>query len=514
MRFVDGFQVRDALTTNAIENGWEMRFKRVCKNQVEASCKKPCKWKCYGSYNNTTGAFMLRRVEFEHTCPRNMRSKIVSANWIAKRYLNVFRLKPDTTVKELRADLVQRFAHDASRWKLYNAKRKIIELLSGSVDEHYGKLRSYVLELMRVDKEGRFEIDVGIGSVFKGIYIGFSGLRMGFMMGCRRVIGLDGAFLKTYLGGAILTAVGSDGNNQIFPIAWAVVQAENEVNWKWILSILAEDLNLGEGVGITVISDQQKGLENAVKEFIPLAEHRNCARHVYSNLKKTHKGPTLKSLFWEVVRSTYVEEYLISFLHENVESYVNEYYTLEKYKLAHSFGIPPLNGENMWPEAEGYKVTPPPAKKMPGRPKKMRKRDPLEKDPSRPHKLRKTCAMTCQRCLQQGHNTRSCKNDLVAKPSKEKGKPGRPRKVVPVNLQPQARRQRARPQQEHAHRLEHGHTQEHNHRQEHAHVQEHAHRQVHAHRQAKHALRLAEHAHKQAEHAINKHPQDLKHNLA
>ena len=178
MRFVDGFQVRDALTTNAIENGWEMRFKRVCKNQVEASCKKPCKWKCYGSYNNTTGAFMLRRVEFEHTCPRNMRSKIVSANWIAKRYLNVFRLKPDTTVKELRADLVQRFAHDASRWKLYNAKRKIIELLTGSVEEHYGKLRSYVLELMRVDKEGRFEIDVGLG--FR-VYIGFSSLRMRFM---------------------------------------------------------------------------------------------------------------------------------------------------------------------------------------------------------------------------------------------------------------------------------------------------------------------------------------------
>lgn len=50
-------------------------------------------------------------------------------------------------------------------------------------------------------------------------------------------------------------------------------------------------------------------MENAIKEFIPLAEHRNCARHVYSNLKKSHKAPTLKSLFWEVVRSTYVEEY-------------------------------------------------------------------------------------------------------------------------------------------------------------------------------------------------------------
>ena len=260
LRFRDGFQVRYALINNAIENGWEIRFKRASQTQVEAKCKKPCKWRCYGSFNTTVGAFLLSRVEYEHTCSRNMRNKIVSANWIAKKYLNVFRLKPDTTVKELRADLVQRFAHDASKWKLYNAKRKIIELLTGSVEEHYAKLRSYVLELMRVDKEGRFEIDVGIGSVFNGIYIGFSGLRKGFMFGCRRVIGLDGAFLKTYLGGAILTAVGSDGNNQMFPIAWAVVQAENEVNWKWFLGILAEDLDLGNGVGITIISDQQKVL--------------------------------------------------------------------------------------------------------------------------------------------------------------------------------------------------------------------------------------------------------------
>ena len=46
----------------------------------------------------------------------------------------------------------------------------------------------------------------------------------------------------------------------MFPIAWAVVQAENEANWKWFLGILAEDLDLGEGVGITIISDQQKVL--------------------------------------------------------------------------------------------------------------------------------------------------------------------------------------------------------------------------------------------------------------
>lgn len=58
----------------------------------------------------------------------------------------------------------------------------------------------------------------------------FSGLRKGFQEGCRRVIGLDGAHLKTYLGGVLLSAVASDANNQMYPIAWAVVEVENEEN--------------------------------------------------------------------------------------------------------------------------------------------------------------------------------------------------------------------------------------------------------------------------------------------
>lgn len=111
---------------------------------------------------------------------------------------------------------------------------------------------------------------------------------------------------------------------------------------------------------------------------------------------------------------------VINFLNEKVESYVSDYYTVEKYKAAYAYGIPPLNGDKMWGVAQGYPIKPPHVKKMPGRPKKMRKKDPMEIDPKRPHKLRKICVMTCQKCLQQGHNIRSCKNNLVPKPTKEK----------------------------------------------------------------------------------------------
>ncbi|GKD25624.1 putative integrase, partial [Tanacetum coccineum] len=47
-----------------------------------------------------------------------------------------------------------------------------------------------------------------------------------------KVIGLDGCFLKGTCRGELLTAMGRDGNNQMFPIAWAVVNVENTDNWE------------------------------------------------------------------------------------------------------------------------------------------------------------------------------------------------------------------------------------------------------------------------------------------
>jgi hypothetical protein len=49
---------------------------------------------------------------------------------------------------------------------------------------------------------------------------------IGFKVGCRPLIGLDGCFLKGYYGGKLLSVVGQDVNNQIFVIAYAIVDVE------------------------------------------------------------------------------------------------------------------------------------------------------------------------------------------------------------------------------------------------------------------------------------------------
>ncbi|KAL6575678.1 hypothetical protein OROHE_001055 [Orobanche hederae] len=109
--------------------------------------------------------------------------------------------------------------------------------------------------------------------------------------------------------------------------------------------------------------------------------------------------------------------------------YVHSYFTAEVYRKAYSFGLQAINGERMWPKGVGYPVEPPVIRKMPGRPKKKRRRDRDETDPVNPTKLRRSgIVRNCRRCFQQGHNSRGCKNDPVQQPQKQLGKRRRPRK--------------------------------------------------------------------------------------
>ena len=135
--------------------------------------------------------------------------------------------------------------------------------LQGSLNDHFHLLPSYVAELKKVNRNSTFELvldrDTPDGLIrFKRLNICFDSLARGFLEGCRKVIGLDGCFLKTETKGKLLSVVGKDGNNQMFPIAWAVVEGENQTSWTWFIQLLMGDLEISNGLGWTIISDQQK----------------------------------------------------------------------------------------------------------------------------------------------------------------------------------------------------------------------------------------------------------------
>ncbi|XP_075644142.1 uncharacterized protein LOC142615291 [Castanea sativa] len=128
--------------------------------------------------------------------------------------------------------------------------------------------------------------------------------RTGFMEECRPIISLDTCHLRGFLKGQLLAAIGIDGNDGTYPIAFAVCEGKNKDSWSWFLELLLADIGLVRECGWTFISDQQKGLLPALAKVAPKAHTRFCVRHLYANFKKEHKGKLLKDLMWVAARET------------------------------------------------------------------------------------------------------------------------------------------------------------------------------------------------------------------
>ncbi|XP_071718120.1 uncharacterized protein [Rutidosis leptorrhynchoides] len=181
--------------------------------------------------------------------------------------------------------------------------------------DQYLHLRDYIKELQRSNPNTTVRVltgnqDPNAEAVqFKRIYICLGGLKQGFKELGRDLIGVDGAFMKAPAHGQLLTAVGIDSNNGIYPLAYAMVEQENYNAWCWFLDCLRDDLEMDRTSNFTFMSDRQKGLIHAVEKVFPCAEHRFCLRHIHENMKKKWGGLVYKKQLWKCASATTVPQF-------------------------------------------------------------------------------------------------------------------------------------------------------------------------------------------------------------
>ena len=93
-------------------------------------------------------------------------------------------------------------------------------------------------------------------------------------------------FLNGKYQGTLLIAISCDVNNKLVPLAFALVEKENNDSWGWFLRLVRIHV-VGPGREVGVISNRHQGILNAVREqiegYAPL-HHRWCTRHLAENL--------------------------------------------------------------------------------------------------------------------------------------------------------------------------------------------------------------------------------------
>jgi len=102
----------------------------------------------------------------------------------------------------------------------------------------------------------------------------------GFILGCRKILFIDGAHLSGPYKGPILSAVALDADDHLFGIAYAVVSAENVDEWFQFFTLLRECLGRMQPV---IMSDRNQGLLSAVPRVFEIENQSNCLRHRQEN---------------------------------------------------------------------------------------------------------------------------------------------------------------------------------------------------------------------------------------
>ena len=90
-----------------------------------------------------------------------------------------------------------------------------------------------------------------------------------------------------------------------------------------------------------------------------------------------------------------------------LDEYVAGCYSIEHFQRTYEHCLQPLEGMTAWPQSNLPKPNPPGYVKMPGRPKKSRKREYGEK-PKRTKMSKAGGKIRCSKCKSTGHNTTTC----------------------------------------------------------------------------------------------------------
>jgi len=208
---VDAF--REVLKDYVIQEGFEIIRTRNERARFTAVCAvSECEWYIHASVHPDKSTFEIKVYHDKHSCAKTTNNSEVSSNWIAQKMVAHLRADPNLSYDVIEEHLLTKYA------------------------KSYGKLRKYALIVLKSNPGSTAYItvdrhEISHNPVFKRFFLSMAAMKMGFKKGCRQFIGLDGCHLKGPYGGVLLSAISLDGNNGLFPLAIAIVEAENRDSW-------------------------------------------------------------------------------------------------------------------------------------------------------------------------------------------------------------------------------------------------------------------------------------------
>ncbi|CAA7042433.1 unnamed protein product [Microthlaspi erraticum] len=313
--FPDVETCRRTLKDLAIALHFDLRIVKSDRSRFIAKCSKEgCPWRIHAAKCPGVSTFSVRTLNGEHTCEgvRDLHHQQASVGWVARSVEARIRDNPQYKPKEILQDIRDEHGVAVSYMQAWRGKERSMAALHGTYEEGYRFLPLYCEQVKLVNPGSFASVSVsGPENCFQRLFIAYRACISGFFSARRPLLELDRAHLKGKYLGAILCAAAVDADEGLFPLAIAVVDNESDENWSWFLSELRKLLGMNTEIlpRLTILSERQSGVVEAVETHFPNAFHGFCLRYVSDNFRDTFKNTKLVNIFWNAVYALTAAEF-------------------------------------------------------------------------------------------------------------------------------------------------------------------------------------------------------------
>ncbi|KAL7172900.1 hypothetical protein ACSBR2_032381 [Camellia fascicularis] len=258
-------EFRTVLCKYAVECGFQFKYVKNDAVRVTAICKfvtsTGCGWLVHARVSPSNGVMCLKRFISVHSCGaavQTYRNPWTGSDLVSDVIAGRVREQPLTRPTDVVFDMKDDYGLDISYRVAWLGVKKARNEVFGDHAMSFDQLRWYNDAVMENNPHSYINLDFDQQTGrFVRYFIAFRACIDGFN-GCRPLLFLDGTFLKGRFKGTLLATTAKDGNQCLFPVAFAIVDSKTSSNWEWFLHHLAEVVDGARN--LIFVSDRNLGL--------------------------------------------------------------------------------------------------------------------------------------------------------------------------------------------------------------------------------------------------------------
>ncbi|XP_068461662.1 uncharacterized protein [Phaseolus vulgaris] len=298
----------NAIKQYHIDNGYKFVVVESKPDRYVPRCihhEGGCQWRLRASFSKIRSQWEIKKIDAQHSClSTNLSADHVNldSTHIASMVLTSVKANPSVRIKSLIAEIKNLYGYTITYRKAWLGKQKALALAFGDWEQSYNDLPRW-LEAVKESNPGTIVQYIASPCMVDGaqdnscytldrVFWSFKPCIDGFNF-CKPIVQVDGTFLTERYHGTLLTAIAQDGNWNIFPLAFAIVEGETREALIWFFQLLRQYVT--PQPNLCMITDKGTGIISALQSEEVGWEGDDlvsvyCIRHIASNFNKKFKN--------------------------------------------------------------------------------------------------------------------------------------------------------------------------------------------------------------------------------